>query len=189
MRRPAPDPVVSGIRTRGAPQTSTDAGKADLSRLALFGAARSTRKQPVQFCLVLRYLSVTSRARRARTDGGLSLVSGHPASTRRQAGSQPLAPLWAWRRSCRRRSLAKQSRKTRRSTTYRRSQIYVTQRQQDHLIQGAKRGANAGRRPPMQSDHERQSMQVNGTSGHARRRPATVGLRLKSGRSAVRPRP
>jgi hypothetical protein len=29
---------------------------------------------------------------------------------------------------------------------YRRSQIYVTQRRPDHRMQGAKRGANAGRR-------------------------------------------
>jgi hypothetical protein len=52
---------------------------------------------------------------------------------------------------------------------------------------GAKRGANADRRQATQADVQRQSLQLTGSSGHARRRPATVKLRLTSEGSLVRP--
>jgi hypothetical protein len=52
-------------------------------------------------------------------------------------------------------------------------------------IRGAKRGANAGRRQATPGDNQPWLVQLDGPSGHTQQRPATLRMRLKSGRSAV----
>ena len=51
---------------------------------------------------------------------------------------------------------------------------------------GAKRGANGARHEATQGDVQRRSVQLAGTSGDGRRRPATVRLRLASEKPVVR---
>ena len=51
---------------------------------------------------------------------------------------------------------------------------------------GAKQGANAGRRQATQSDTQRRLIELAGTSGYDKRRPATVRLRLTSEGPQVR---
>src|SRR5690242_10138369 len=103
-------------------------------------------EQPIQLCLVPRRLSVTSCARRTRTDGGLSSVSGTDVNQEASRDIAVDASAVAGKAAQGRLPRAQESRKGGWSTTYRRSQIYVTQRRPDHRMQGAKRGANAGRR-------------------------------------------
>jgi hypothetical protein len=54
---------------------------------------------------------------------------------------------------------------------------------------GAKRGASTGRRQATPGDSQRRVPQLDRLSDHAQPRAATARMRLKSGRSAVRPRP
>jgi len=53
-------------------------------------------------------------------------------------------------------------------------------------IPGSKSGANGGRHPATSSYIQRLSSQLGGMSGYIQRLAATLWLRLKSGRSAVR---
>jgi hypothetical protein len=54
---------------------------------------------------------------------------------------------------------------------------------------GAKRGASTGRRQATPGDSQRRFPQLDHLSDHTQPRAATSRMRLKSGRSAVRPRP
>ena len=54
-------------------------------------------------------------------------------------------------------------------------------------MQGAKRGANTGRRQATQADAQRRTLQLAASSGYALRRPATVKLRLKRGAGGSNP--
>ncbi len=54
---------------------------------------------------------------------------------------------------------------------------------------GAKAGANDSRCQATVSYDQRELSQLDGPSGDVQRCTATLGTRLKSGRSAVRPRP
>ena len=56
-------------------------------------------------------------------------------------------------------------------------------------FRGAKRGANADSRQATSGDSQPWFVQLDGPSGHTQQRAATKRMRLKSGRSAVRPRP
>jgi len=54
---------------------------------------------------------------------------------------------------------------------------------------GSQTGANVSRRQATSGDNQPRLVQLDGPSGHTQDCPATLRMRLKSGRSAVRPAP